>query len=139
MRVGVGDRVEEVTPTVRPICWPKQRPLELVHQTFGPPGVSASPSPNLFLSFFFFNTGNPERKCMRLFCGLFKLTDPQSNSVVGPLKSRPTIRLSRPTRSDVMSCCGSCYTTRDLIRPLPWQLIGSDLVVELSLIVDGGL
>ena len=53
--------------------------------------------------------------------------------------SRFTIRLSRTTRSDPINCYGSCYTIRDFIGQLLYQLIKSGLVVRLSLIVDQGL
>ena len=54
-------------------------------------------------------------------------------------RPRTIFRLSRMTRSDRISCYGSCYTIRYFMGPPPKQLIGPDTLVRLSLIADRGL
>ena len=59
--------------------------------------------------------------------------------ILNVLRVRSTIGDSRTTRSAPISCYGSCQTIHDFIGPRTQQLIGSDLVVRLSLTVDRGL
>ena len=74
--------------------------------------------------------------CMLMLSNIYIL---KIHTAQAKLRSLSNIRCNPMTRSDLINCYGSCYMIGNFFGSLTLQLIGSDLIIWLSLKVDWSL